>query len=163
MTIRKATFGDLDKILAIYAYAREQMRLAGNPSQWGFHYPSIEIVQKDIKNGNSYVIIDKKDEICAVFVFIIGEDPTYQNIEDGNWLNHDAYGTIHRVAGNGKQTGVLRVCLQYCEDKMSNIRVDTHEDNCIMQHLLEQNGYQRCGRIYVADGSPRIAYQKEIY
>lgn len=42
------------------------------------------------------------------------------------------------------------------------MRIDTHERNLIMQHLLEENSYQKCGRIYVADGSPRIAYQKEV-
>ena len=29
-----------------------------------------------------------------------------------------------------------------------------------MQHLIEKNGFQRCGIIYVEDGSPRIAYEK---
>ena len=29
-----------------------------------------------------------------------------------------------------------------------------------MQHILEKNGFVSCGTIYVADGSPRIAYQK---
>ena len=29
-----------------------------------------------------------------------------------------------------------------------------------MQHLLEKNGFARCGIIHVADGSSRIAYQK---
>ena len=29
-----------------------------------------------------------------------------------------------------------------------------------MQHLLESNGFVRCGIIHIADGSPRIAYQK---
>ena len=33
-------------------------------------------------------------------------------------------------------------------------------DNQIMQHLLEKNGFTRCGIIHVADGTPRIAYQK---
>lgn len=162
MTIRKAIFEDMDNILAIYAYAREQMRLSGNPNQWGKDYPSMEIVQKDIANGISYVVTDEKNEICAVFVFVIGEDPTYQKIENGHWLNDDAYGTLHRVAGSGKQRGILRLCLAYCESKMPNVRVDTHEDNRIMQHLLESCGYQRCGTIYVADGSPRIAYQKKV-
>ncbi|MDE7268299.1 MAG: GNAT family acetyltransferase, partial [Lachnospiraceae bacterium] len=62
MTIHKATFENMDKILIIYARAREQMRLSGNPGQWGDHYPSLEIVQKDIENGNSYVITDAEDE-----------------------------------------------------------------------------------------------------
>lgn len=30
----------------------------------------------------------------------------------------------------------------------------------IMQHLICKNGFQKCGIIYVEDGSPRIAYEK---
>ena len=39
------------------------------------------------------------------------------------------------------------------------MRGDTHEDNLPMQRVLEKNGFQRCGTIFVEDGSPRIAYQ----
>ena len=31
-----------------------------------------------------------------------------------------------------------------------------------MQHLLEKNGFTPCGIIYVANGTPRIAYQRVI-
>ena len=47
-------------------------------------------------------------------------------------------------------------CLEHCE----SLRADTHADNKIMQHLLEKNGFTRCGIIHVADGTPRIAYQR---
>jgi RimJ/RimL family protein N-acetyltransferase len=46
--------------------------------------------------------------------------------------------------------------------QIPNIRIDTHRDNAIMQHLLEKNGFVKCGIIYVEDGSPRIAYQKRL-
>lgn len=160
MMIRKSTFQDVESILAIYQYAREQMRLGGNPGQWGSSYPSRELIQSDISQGNSYVM-EEEGEIHGVFAFILGDDPTYQRIENGAWLNEDAYGTIHRIAGDGKRKGIFRLCTSFCEKKVGNIRIDTHERNLIMQHLLEKNGYHRCGRIYVADGSPRIAYQKE--
>ena len=29
-----------------------------------------------------------------------------------------------------------------------------------MQHLIEKNGFKRCGIIHIADGSPRIAYER---
>ena len=29
-----------------------------------------------------------------------------------------------------------------------------------MQKVLEENGFTKCGIIHVADGTPRIAYQK---
>ena len=30
-----------------------------------------------------------------------------------------------------------------------------------MQKVLEKNGFVQCGKIYLADGSPRLAYQRE--
>lgn len=163
MKIRNSALNDLDNILSIYAYAREQMRLSGNPDQWGENNPSLETVKNDILNRNSYVILDDDNTgIIAVFAFIPGDDPTYQRIENGCWLNHDDYWTIHRIASSGKKRGIFRCCMQFCESMAANIRIDTHSCNHTMQHLLESYGFQKCGQIYVADGSPRIAYQKEI-
>ena len=51
VTIRKAGHSDLADILGIYAYAREQMRRNGNPTQWGSSQPSQEILTEDINNG----------------------------------------------------------------------------------------------------------------
>lgn len=161
MAIRKAQLNDIDRIAAVYEYARIKMRLSGNPDQWGTKYPALEMIRKDVLQGNSYVV-EEGNEIVGVFAFIPGEDPTYKRIEEGAWLNEDAYGTLHRIAGNGKRKGIFRESIRFCETLAANVRVDTHEQNLIMQHLLEENGYQKCGRIYVEDGSPRIAYQKEI-
>lgn len=44
-------------------------------------------------------------------------------------------------------------------DIAQSIRIDTHADNKTMQHLIEADGFTRCGIIYIADGTPRIAYQ----
>ena len=43
----------------------------------------------------------------------------------------------------------------------TNVKGDTHEDNYVMQKVFEKNGFRRCGIIYVEDGTPRIAYQRE--
>ena len=45
-------------------------------------------------------------------------------------------------------------------EQCGNLKIDTHEDNVVMQHVLEKNGFERCGKIYTHDGTPRIAYQK---
>ncbi|MDE7310398.1 MAG: N-acetyltransferase [Eubacterium sp.] len=161
MNIRKASIQDLGQLLSIYAHAREQMRAAGNPGQWKDSYPSSDLVKKDIQNGSSYVVTEN-GEIFAVFVFMIGDDPTYAIIENGSWLNENPYGTIHRLAADGRKKGIFRCCLSFCEARTDNIRADTHACNRTMQHLLETNGFQKCGRIYVADKSPRIAYQKVV-
>ncbi len=159
MRIRLTEAQDLDEIMFIYEYAREQMKISGNPHQWYDKLPTENTISDDIKNKNSY-IIEKDGIICGVFTFIIGEEPNYKTIE-GQWKNNDVYGTIHRIASSGKESGIFARCLKFCENKISNIRIDTHRDNKIMQHLIEKNGFYRCGIIHVQDGSPRIAYQKQ--
>ncbi len=159
MFIRPAESGDFEAILSIYAYAREQMRHHGNPRQWGDDRPSPETVQKDIDKGQAYMMFHQ-GILCGVFAFILGEDPTYLRIEEGAWPNQEPYGTLHRIAGNGQGQGILSHALAFCGEKTDNIRIDTHEDNRIMRHLLEKYGFQRCGYIYVEDGTKRIAYQR---
>ena len=58
----------------------------------------------------------------------------------------------HSPLGLGGQDWCLRQGLP--------VRADTHADNKIMQHILEKNGFTKCGIIHVADGTPRIAYQR---
>lgn len=159
MIIRPASQYDFESIMNIYSYAREQMRLSGNPHQWGLDRPFPETVWNDIRTKQSFVILEK-ERICGVFAFIIGAEPTYRIIENGAWPNDAPYGTIHRIAGNGQAHGILAEALVFCEEKINTIRIDTHDDNHIMQHLLKKYGFQKCGYIYVDDGSRRIAYQK---
>jgi len=160
MFVRKSEMKDLDNILKIYEYARNQMKLNGNPTQWGDNKPTRETIINDINNGQSYVI-EEDGKLYGVFAFIIGEDSTYQVI-DGNWLNDEIYGTIHRVASNGKKNDILKCCIDFCETQINNIKIDTHHNNKIMQHLVKKYGFLECGIIYVEDNTPRIAYQKLI-
>ena len=160
MTIRPSTYADLDALMAIFAHARSQMAADGNPTQWGDGYPSREQLMSDIQRGVSY-IFEHKGQPCATFVFIIGEDPTYAYIEDGQWLDDTLpYGTIHRIASNGQERGIFPFVLHWCSAQCSNIRIDTHQDNARMIHLIEQAHFTRCGIIYTRDNSPRIAYQR---
>ncbi len=161
MNIRKAVEADLTRILDIYAYARQFMVETGNPNQWAVQgYPEKELLERDMENGNLYVM-EEADGICGVFAFIIGADPTYERIDGGQWLNDRPYGTIHRIAGDGTVKGMMRQCVDFCFTLIDNIRIDTHEDNKIMQHLIKKCGFDYCGIIYSADGSPRLAYQME--
>ena len=155
--IRKATQDDLDEILEIYSYAREFMRKTGNPTQWYGHYPPKSVLENDITKQQLYVCV--ADGVCAVFMMHKGPDKTYAVIENGNWPNQNEYGVIHRIASNGKQKGILKVCIDFCKNFYSDIRIDTHQNNKIMQHLLEKNGFCRCGIIYTESGEERIAYQ----
>lgn len=159
MEVRHTGPADLPEILKTYAYARELMKRTGNPNQWGDRWPPDDLAEEDIRCKRSYAVTHE-GRLCGVFAFLTGEDPTYRVIENGAWLNDEPYGVIHRIAGNGEQKGVLEAALRYCEARVANLRIDTHADNRIMQHLLAKYGYTKCGIIHVADGSPRIAYHK---
>ena len=162
MRIRKGTQSDIDAIMSCYETARRFMRDSGNNSQWINGYPSRELVSKDIADGLSYVGIDENGEVAMAFAFIIGADPTYSIIEDGQWINNRPYGTIHRLGSNGKYHGILRMCVDFCMTEIDNLRLDTHVDNLIMQHAAKKLGFKRCGIIYCDDGTPRIAYQRYL-
>lgn len=157
LQIRPALETDIDRIMELYLSAQDFMIRSGNPDQWGHSYPNREIVEKDIRNEQGYVLYDDAD-IHGVFVILSGEEPTYDVIE-GSWLNDDPYITIHRVAGDGTCHGIFKNIMHYCRQLSDNIRIDTHEKNLPMQRAIEREGFIRCGTIYVRDGSPRIAYQ----
>ena len=159
MYVRRSNMEDIPAMMELYAQARVFMRENGNPNQWDDSYPSRELLEKDIAFGNSYIVEDDEKNLAATFAFIKGEDPTYYGIENGAWLNHEPYGTIHRLAGNTSYHGIASGCISWCKSQIGNLRADTHEDNKIMQHLLEKNGFVRCGIIHLANGAPRIAYQ----
>lgn len=161
MHIRKTNPNELKLIQTIYSEARNYMRMNGNSEQWVNGYPSDELLKKDIAEGISHVCVDD-EEIVGVFSFTIGEDATYKKIYDGQWLNEKEYGVIHRLGVSSAKKGVGTVCLDWCFQQIPNIRIDTHESNVPMQKLLIKNGYQECGIIYVNDGTPRVAFQKQL-
>ena len=133
---------------------------SGNPTQWGDSYPPQEMLEEDIDSNRLFVYM-VNGRLEAVFAFILGPDPAYAKIEDGQWLN-DVLSIYEVESGRsisprrGVASEVIAWCLEHCE----SLRADTHADNKIMQHLLEKNGFARCGIIHVEDGTPRVAYQK---
>lgn len=158
MHVRKATLSDLEAIMDIYKIAQDFMIASGNPKQWGHSYPSSDLIENDIRNGFCHLVCN--GEIPhGVFAIIGGDDPTYEYIENGRWVNDDEYVSVHRIASDGKLHGIFNCAIEYCKSHSDNIRIDTHESNRIMQRQIERNGFEKCGTIYVADGSPRIAYQ----
>lgn len=157
MKIRKSNLEDIKEIMAIFAVARNYMVAHGNATQWDDGYPGETVLTADILDGNNYVITDN-DIIVGTFSFIIGEEPTYQIIENGYWHDNKRYGTIHRLASNGTARGIARACFAYCLKQIDYIRIDTHKNNISMQRAIHTFGFQKCGTIYVRNGSERIAY-----
>ena len=160
MTVRMAEERDVPRLMELFRQAREIMRADGNTEQWAGEYPSREVVIEDIRLGRSFVIEDGGTAV-GTFAFIPGIEPTYARIYDGAWLEDSLpYATIHRLASTQESRGVAEACFEWAWQRCKNLRVDTHADNHIMQHCIIKAGFTYCGIIYLADGAPRLAYQK---
>lgn len=155
--VAKSRIEDLDEVMRIYDFARKRMAGDGNPNQWIDGYPSRDVIAADIEAGNSCkIVIDGR--IAGVFTFDIGDDPTY-NIIEGDWLNDNPYGTIHRIAASPGAKGIADICLDYCQSRIADIRIDTHRDNAPMLGWIRSRGFRYCGIIHCHNGSPRLAFQ----
>lgn len=163
LQIRRTRIEEVDKLMDIFVQSRRIMRESGNLKQWTGGYPTRKIVEKDVKDENSYVCVDEAGKVIGTFAFIYGEDPTYIRIYEGRWLDNERpYATIHRLASTKDSHGVAAACLDWCARQISNLRADTHRDNHILQHILLKHGFTYCGIIYLQNGDERLAYQKII-
>lgn len=166
LKLRKTNEKDIKKVLEIYEDGKVSLKRDG-VNQWQTEGPSFESLKKDMENGVSYVL-EEDGKILGTTANIPGEDPTYLEI-DGDWLNDDDYLTIHRIAVSEKEKrrGLGQVLFKETEKLtknlgLKNIRVDTHEDNFRMNHLLEKMGYEYCGIIRLPNGDLRKAFQKKL-
>ncbi len=162
MKIRKTTLEELDILLNLYNHARMFMAAHNNPTQWGTGYPPRELLESDILEGCSYVC-EEHHKVIATFYYRFGEDDTYRKIYNGQWLDEEPYGVVHRITSDGTIKGTASFCFDWALAQCGSLKIDTHRDNLIMQHLLQKNGFTRCGMIYLEDGSERIAYQKKAF
>ena len=156
--IRLATLQDVPAILEIFDIARGFMRQNGNFAQWMGAYPGEPDVLADIALGEEYVV-EEDGEVCAAFTLMSRPEPTYAIIADGNWLQNGPYGTIHRVASNGKCRGVVHQAVEFALQYHKVLRCDTHGDNLPMQRALTNAGFVYCGTVFMADNTPRRAYE----
>ena len=158
--IRHATVSDLERIMQVLAAAKQVMRRAGNANQWINGYPDEAAVERDMEQGGAMVVEDD-GVVVAYFAFLPSPEPTYAKIYEGSWLDDTLpYHVVHRMGGVPEAKGIFASAMDYCFMIDPNIRVDTHRDNKIMQHLFEKHRFTYCGIIYLANGDERLAFQR---
>lgn len=162
-TIRPAVLPqDAERILEVFAAAKAIMVADGNTKQWVNGYPSLEVVQADLEKNGAFVVEDD-GRIVAYFAFLPSPEPTYSTIYNGQWLDDtQPYHVIHRIASLPDVHGIFQSVMEFCFANEHNIRIDTHRDNRIMQHNIQNHGFSYCGIILLANGDERLAYQKII-
>ena len=115
MNFRKSTKSDVSKIMEIVKQAQEYFKSQGI-DQWQNNYPNDEVINNDINNGESYVMLDG-DDIVATTVISFAKEKSYENILDGKWITNGDYGVIHRIAVDNthKGKGLSHKIIKYAE------------------------------------------------
>ena len=169
MKIQLSTFEDIPAIIAIINDAKEYLA-SQKIDQWQNGYPNAEQVANDIKNNESYVVINDENEVIATAMFTTNPEPTYKII-DGNWNidENEKYGVVHRMAikKEFRKFGLATFMFhefhqQLLEKNIKSLKIDTHEKNLGMQALIKKLGYTYCGIIYTNYHAKRLAFEKVI-
>ena len=158
--IREADLAEVTEIMHIMDAAKGIMRQSGNMHQWGEGYPSEAVIAADMERNGGFVVEDEK-KIVGYFAFLQSPEPTYAKIYEGKWIDDTLpYHVVHRIASNPDAHGIFSSIMDFCFSHDTNIRIDTHRDNKIMQHVILKQGFSYCGIIYLLSGDERLAYQK---
>lgn len=170
MKLRNSTTNDIPRILEIINDAKALLKSL-QIDQWQNGYPNAEQIENDIKKGESYVVLNKENEIIGTTMFTTRKEPTYKKILDGNWLisKDEIYGVIHRLAISSKhrKKGIAQFIFNEIHNKLKeknikSLKIDTHENNLGMRSLIKKMGYGYCGIIYTSYGDKRLAFEKVI-
>jgi len=168
MLFRKANFEDMPVMMLLIEQAQAFLQ-GSHVDQWQNGYPSQDIIEQDIINGNAWVL-ENDTMLIALAIVAFDIEPTYLQIYNGAWLTCGDYAVIHRLAVHDqwKGKGIGALLFEKIENlaKTQNIqaiRVDTHQDNLAMQKLILKSGYHYCGEIFLADGHQRLAYEKVFF
>ena len=131
--------------------------------QWHPGYPTQKTILDDISQGTGYAFVDES-RVIGYACIIIGDEPAYKKI-DGAWKTDRPYAVVHRMAfskmerGSGLSKEAIRLIKELCLSRhVEAIRVDTQDENKVMQHILVREGFAYCGLVQF-DGGPKLAYE----
>ncbi|MCI2057935.1 MAG: GNAT family N-acetyltransferase [Oscillibacter sp.] len=162
IVLRKARRDEAESCYQCIEDARLYHKLMGF-EQWHPDYPTLHTLEGDIENGIGYAFTDG-DELIGYCCIIIGDEPAYHVI-NGSWKTDRRYAVVHRMAfnaasrGSGLSEKAFSAIKNYCrENEVDAIRVDTQDENKVMQHILLREGFAYCGLIEFG-GGPKLAYE----
>ena len=166
--IRKGKVSDSTESKALTEACARHM-LAQGIAQWNENYPTMDVLERDLKAGHVRVFI-KDNQVVGTVMFSQEKDAVYNPI---HWSTPDlgAY-YIHRLAvhPNHQSQGIARALMDHIEAEMMDnkataIRLDTFSQNLRNQRFYQARGYQQLGNIYFPHKSehPFYCYEKVLH
>lgn len=163
--VRQGTQADIPAIMGIIDDARAFLHAQGI-NQWQGTYPDQPAVAADIQKGTNRLLI--VDGVVAGNASLLeGPDPFYGKIDGAGWQGAQSYMMIHRFAVAAKVRGqhlsklfMSNLISEAYARGFRDLRIDTHAQNQIMQHVILGNGFTFRGIVYLDEPVPeRNAYQ----
>ena len=151
MTITKASSDSLNELFQIYLNAKEALD-ANHIFQWIDSYPTISIIENDLKKGVLYAL-EIENEIVGAINLNEEQDKEYQTID---WLFDDTKVlVVHRLVVNPthQKKGYGKVLMDFAEDfaknnNYSSIRLDTYSRNKSNIRFYQNRNYFIRGNVY---------------
>jgi len=158
---RPTQTNDLDEIHQLYS------DVIANSQTWGWdkHYPSKEMIQKDIESHELYCVEVNKQIIAVCQAGKIKDPNEVKNWQDKSIKNPGAFAriTVHldwRGKGIGKYL-TQHILNTLYEHGFDGVRIKVAKDNLVARKLYDSLGFNNCGEVRLWD-IDWLAYEKSL-
>lgn len=137
--VRLGNLNDLDDVLIMLNLCKEDMKRR-KLNIWNDNYPSTELIESDLKSGNS-VVYDLNGKVVAFLVML----PNYECENEEKFSIHNNHCYIQRVMVHPdyRRHGYAQEILNYVEKQnFSSIRLLTRNTNTYSVNLYTKLGYK---------------------
>lgn len=166
LTIEKGQLSEINQLFQIYLNAKNDLEKNGI-YQWTNNYPTLSIIESDLKKGVLFVLRNGKEIIGAIN---ISEEQEYE-YETINWeFDNSKVLVIHRLVidpkyqGKGYARKLMDFAEQFAnENNYSSIRLDAYSQNKRVIDFYEKRKYFIRGNVNFPEREyPFHCMEKEI-
>ncbi|HPG39846.1 MAG TPA: GNAT family N-acetyltransferase [bacterium] len=148
--ICRAELHHINPVMALIRAVTDDMA-AHNLDQWNDNYPTQQILEQDIRQGNLYLLFDES-YLCGQVVLNDRQDDEYKTIP---WGYHaDKVMVVHRLCVHPAQRGrgYAHKLMDFAEhyasaNGYSCIRLDAYTANSAAINLYETRNYTKAGEV----------------
>ncbi len=166
LKIEKGKLSDLEELFKIYLNGKKELEINGI-YQWTNNYPTISIIENDLRKGVLYTLKNDNEIIGAINISE-EQEIEYQSV---NWgFDNSKVLVIHRLVINPKhqRQGYAQRLMNFAEgfareNNYSSIRLDAYSQNNRVLEFYKKRNYCISGKVNFPEREqPFYCMEKEI-
>jgi len=166
LKIQKGKLSDLKELFQIYLNGKKELE-RNSIYQWTNNYPTISIIENDLREGVLYVLKNDNEIIGAINISE-QQEIEYQSV---NWkFDNSKVLVIHRLVINTKhqRQGYAQRLMKFAEDfarenDYSSIRLDAYSENDRVIEFYKKRNYCISGKVNFPEREqPFYCMEKEV-